>query len=399
MNHFDIKKIRRLQDVELDSAFFCLTSSRKLFDKHLEREGRFDYLKTKKNLKTQEGEYRIKNRNIYIQNSTKNNAPSKNLKFFFSMNLFNNEETIPYLILELMQLFKFLGSENIFLSIYENGSVDKTKDLLHEFSAYLKKFDIKHRIVTEKQSRPKNSHRIEYLAKVRNRALEPLEEEKIKGRIYDKIIFMNDIYFCRNDILELIYQSDFQGSDFTCPLDFHTISGEEPLIKFRDGWVARDIEGYGFVKELNSLSYHPESKLRNEQRLPFQVQCSWNGVAVLNPKPFYDKKPLRFRRSNLDIRECSASECSLLCNDFWDRGYRRIIVVPEILVSYRLRNAILLDLNYDYILNITQTLKEKIEYIDGPEKIICVGLESTEIDSPNKPEIWVNYTSGGTKVA
>ncbi|OLY83222.1 Alpha-1,3-mannosyltransferase CMT1 [Smittium mucronatum] len=209
---------------------------------------------------------------------------------------------------------------------------------------------------------------------------------------------MNDIYFCRNDILELIYQSDFQGSDFTCPLDFHSVRGYVNTLEFRDNWVARDIEGYVFDKELNSVSYHPESKLRNEQRLPFQVQCSWNGVAVLNSKPFYDKDPLRFRRSRVDTGECSASECSLLCNDFWDRGYRRIIVVPEILVSYRLQNAVLLGPKYNLTPNITRTLEEKIKYIDGPEKVSCYSLEGTEFDSPSQSEKWVNYTSSGTKV-
>ncbi|OLY79919.1 Alpha-1,3-mannosyltransferase CMT1 [Smittium mucronatum] len=209
---------------------------------------------------------------------------------------------------------------------------------------------------------------------------------------------MNDIFFCRNDILELIYQSDFQGSDFTCPLDYLSVSGNAPILLFRDTWVARDIRGSRFGQSLDDLSYHFETRLRNTQKLPFQVQCSWNGVAILNPKPFYDKDPILFRRSHSDKGECSASECSLLCNDFWSRGYRRIVAVPEILVSYSLHDAVLLDTYYDRALKTIKTLNEKIKYVDGPQKILCVGLEGNNIIEPDMPGIWVNYTTGETKV-
>lgn len=33
-------------------------------------------------------------------------------------------------------------------------------------------------------------------------------------------------------------------------------------------------------------------------------------------------------------RECSASECSLLCNDYWSAGYGRIIMVPRVKLAY-----------------------------------------------------------------
>ncbi|OLY81913.1 Alpha-1,3-mannosyltransferase CMT1 [Smittium mucronatum] len=395
---FDIKKTKMLQAVELESAYFCLTRPRVSFDKYLERNGRYDYLNADINSFPRKKETLTNNENNLNQKNAKNTTIFKKDKYFFSINLHNNEEAIPYMIKELMQLFKYLGAENLYLSIYENGSMDKSKVMLNQFSIYLKKFDIKHSIVTDERSRPENSHRIDYLATVRNRALEPLEKEKKVGRVYDKIIFMNDIYFCRNDILELIYQSNFQGSDFTCPLDFHSVPAKGGIIEFRDSWVARDIEGNKFNPELEAVSNHPDSRLRNGQNLPFQVQCSWNGVGVLNSKPFYGKKPLRFRRSHVGTGECSASECSLLCNDFWSLGYRRIIVVPEILVFYRLKNAALLDPKYDLAINITQTLDEKIKYIDGPEKILCIGMEGVNAIDPDQPGLWVNYTNDGTKV-
>ena len=32
--------------------------------------------------------------------------------------------------------------------------------------------------------------------------------------------------------------------------------------------------------------------------------------------------------------ECSASECSLICNDYWERGYGRVMMVPRVKLAY-----------------------------------------------------------------
>ena len=32
--------------------------------------------------------------------------------------------------------------------------------------------------------------------------------------------------------------------------------------------------------------------------------------------------------------ECSASECSLICNDYWEVGYGRIMMVPRVKLAY-----------------------------------------------------------------
>ncbi|OLY78431.1 Alpha-1,3-mannosyltransferase CMT1 [Smittium mucronatum] len=394
---YDTKKVKALLEDKLGYSNFCFTSSRILFDRYLERDGRYEYLEAGSSPNFIKKRASIEN-DLFderIDNSTNSNSKRK---YFFAMNLFNNEEAIPYIRHELMLLFKFFGHENVYLSIYENGSKDNSKALLRDFSKVLELFDIKHKIVLENDPRPKEFHRIQYLAKVRNLALVPLEEQRRNGQVYDKIIFLNDILFCRNDILELVYQSDFQGSDLTCSLDFFSDLEKDPPLLFRDTWVARDIKGSRFNQSLEELSDHPESRQRNDQKLPFQVQCSWNGAAILNPKPFYDENPLRFRRSQVGTSECSASECSLLCNDLWNRGFRRFVVVPEIMVSYRLKDAVFADYNYDKLLNITRTLDEKIQYIDGPEKIFCIGLDGMSIIEPDQPDRWVNYTNTGTKV-
>jgi hypothetical protein len=44
------------------------------------------------------------------------------------------------------------------------------------------------------------------------------------------------------------------------------------------------------------------------------VQSCWNGIAVLDPEPFYQPPHVKFRMARLPDGECSASECSLICS-------------------------------------------------------------------------------------
>ena len=62
------------------------------------------------------------------------------------------------------------------------------------------------------------------------------------------------------------------------------------------------------------------------------MYSSWNGLAVLDPKPFLPPNNVRFRRGDVESGECSASECGLVATDFWRAGFGRVQVVPSIQV-------------------------------------------------------------------
>ncbi|PVU91425.1 hypothetical protein BB559_004157 [Furculomyces boomerangus] len=318
-------------------------------------------------------------------------------KYFFAMNLYNNQEIIPHLLQELLRVFEYLGPQNIYFSLYENGSGDSSKYILSMFKVTLDKLGIRNIVSVDREQKPKSVHRIEYLAKLRNKAIEPLETESLNGRKYDKIVFMNDVVFCRNDILELLYQSEHQQSDMTCPLDFDTGGPDGREILFRDTWVARDLGGESFHKGLNDMVPHKPSMERFKNNLPFQVQCCWNGAAVLNAKPFYEPINLKFRRSKAKYNECAASECSLMCNDFWENGFRKIVTVPRVLLPYEMKHFKLLD-DYYKLDPIPLPKEEKITYVDGPETVWCVGLEGKDRYSPDQPGKRVKYTTNGTHV-
>ena len=79
--------------------------------------------------------------------------------------------------------------------------------------------------------------------------------------------------------------------------------------------------------DLQLFINHPNSRLRHEQNLPIQVFAGWNGIAVMNPKPFFPPYNVRFRRgapkSLLSMEwECQASESSFISWDFWKVCHR-----------------------------------------------------------------------------
>lgn len=114
-----------------------------------------------------------------------------------------------------------LGYQNVFVSIYENGSSDQTKALLRIFDALCRSVGLRVMIRTSTRTRGAFNHRIEYLAEVRNAAFVPLHElRNTENEVFDTIVFMNDILPCVDDLLELIWQSRRNNAGITCAADY-----------------------------------------------------------------------------------------------------------------------------------------------------------------------------------
>lgn len=256
-------------------------------------------------------------------------------KYFFAINLYNSFDIIPDLFATLFRVAAILGYHNVYVSIYENGSTDQTKALLRIFDALTRSVGMRITIRTSMRTRGAFNHRIEYLAEVRNAAFVPLHELRdSENEYFDTIIFMNDILPCVDDLLELIWQSRKNNAGITCASDYmyHEEIGS-PV--FYDNWVARDINGTALENApFERIFHHPESSQRFQRHLPVQVQSCWNGIAVLDPAPFYSPPHVRFRMARIMEQECSASECSLICNDYWEAGYGRIMMVPRVKLAY-----------------------------------------------------------------
>lgn len=260
-------------------------------------------------------------------------------KYFFAINLYNSFDIIPDLFSTMFKVSAILGYQNCFVSVYENGSKDQTKALLRIFDALARAVGLRVVIRTSLRRRGAFNHRIEYLAEVRNAALAPLQElREADGEVFDSVIFQNDVLPCVDDVLELIWQSRRQNAGITCGADyiFHAEIGQ-PV--FYDNWVSRDMNGTALENApFEQIFRNPEWSHRFQRHLPIQVQSCWNGIAILDPAPLYGHpSKVKFRMANLGEGECSASECSLICNDYWEAGYGRIMMVPRVKLAYDAR--------------------------------------------------------------
>ncbi|PWY91874.1 hypothetical protein BO94DRAFT_583794 [Aspergillus sclerotioniger CBS 115572] len=90
--------------------------------------------------------------------------------------------------------------------------------------------------------------RVAYLAEVRNRALRPLQQQPHR---FDRLLFLNDVYFNPVDALQLLFSMhshDGDGPDYraACAVDFIN------PFKFYDTFASRDLEGYSM-----GIPFHP----------------------------------------------------------------------------------------------------------------------------------------------
>ncbi|TRM67232.1 glycosyltransferase family 69 protein [Schizophyllum amplum] len=341
-------------------------------------------------------------------------------KYFFAINLYNSFDVIPDLFATLFRVSAVLGYQNVFVSIYENGSTDQTKALLRIFDALTRSVGMRIVIRTSMRTRGAFNHRIEYLAEVRNAAFGPLHELRdTENEYFDTIIFMNDILPCVDDLLELIWQSRRNNAGITCAADYmYHQEMQSPV--FYDNWVARDINGTALENApFENIFHHPDSSQRFQRHLPIQVQSCWNGIAILDPAPFYSPPHVKFRMARITEGECSASECSLICNDYWNAGYGRIMMVPRVKLAYDRR---VFDIIHPDRRNLTairgykrlgglpdnprsdpqdrswfgphdrlftEEESEPLNFVPGPEHVWCWGWDGAgDLDGPDVDPIW-----------
>lgn len=136
-------------------------------------------------------------------------------RVFIAANFWNAAQILPFWSTSLLSLIDHLGAGNVFVSVYESGSWDNTKQHLQALDAALEQQGVRRRILLEDRTHksfitnPPASgeeregwvhtpdggmgyRRIPFLAALRNMVLEPLRE---KGVRYDRILFLNDVVF------------------------------------------------------------------------------------------------------------------------------------------------------------------------------------------------------------
>ncbi len=201
----------------------------------------------------------------------------------------------------LLSLIDILGSDNVYLSIYENGGLGEAQNALRRFET---KIQCRHRLIFENHlpldnlsrvTLPDGSQRIKrmaYLAEARNRALQPLAEHATEK--YDKVLFLNDVVFDPIDAAQLLFSThaNKEGkADYSaaCAVDFIN------PFKFYDTFATRDAEGFSmgvpffpwFSSAGKAVSRHDVLEGKDAVR----VKSCWGGMVAFNAKFFQAQSP------------------------------------------------------------------------------------------------------------
>ncbi|KAH8653213.1 cryptococcal mannosyltransferase 1-domain-containing protein, partial [Tricladium varicosporioides] len=251
----------------------------------------------------------------------------------------------------LAELVELIGRERVYVSIF-GGPTDALRTLDSRLRC-------EKRLVSEEVDRlnmssiPKTKlptgeeriKRIAYLAEVRNKALEPMEKME---RRFDKVLFINDVFFKPRDAARLLWGTNLNEDGeaeykAACGLDFVS------WWKYYDTFATRDAEGFSLgVPIFPWFANEGEARSRNDLldgRDSIRVKSCWGGITAFdgrffrgddknNPAPGHlgvpgtekgvPQLPLRFRSEPEPFWD--ASECCLIHAD--------IMALPEPISPY-----------------------------------------------------------------
>lgn len=256
----------------------------------------------------------------------------------------------------ILRLIHLLHPDNVFLSIYENDSGDTGKramDSLRQRTPcnnslvvedHYDRSDLPKVTLIDGTKRVK---RITYLAEIRNKALEPLSNT---DTVFDKVLFLNDVYFDPLDIIQLIFSTNNDNYRAACAVDFIN------PFKFYDTFATRDVGGYSpglpffpwFARGGDSRSHDDILQAKDAVR----VRSCWGGMVSFDAsffQPSIDKiapitaseispanlsAPYRFRAEQDVYWE--ASECCLIHADIQSPDHEQsgIYMNPFVRVGY-----------------------------------------------------------------
>jgi hypothetical protein len=259
----------------------------------------------------------------------------------------------------LLELVQVLGPGNVFVSIVESGSLDNTKEFLRYLDYKLGEAGVERRVVLSEWShadelnrtneegvlrfpeyegmnrndgsrREWEVRRIPFLARERNRGMEPLVEMGREGRRFDKILVLNDVVYRPRDVLSLLGTREGRYTA-ACALDFHL--AEEG---YYDTFVLRDEKGEETVQRTLPYFAGGESRSAMLRGMPSPVRSCWNGMVVMDAAPFYGGLRYRGIEDSLAEKHLEGSECCLIWADMEANGDTEsgIWVNPAVRVGY-----------------------------------------------------------------
>ncbi|KAI1821739.1 polysaccharide export protein [Xylaria intraflava] len=254
-----------------------------------------------------------------------------------------------------LDLVDYFGPDNVYFSAVESGSQDESKAALIDLKVLLDMKGVANTVslgltvweqLDEIETRPPPNvrvptwvwnvaesqwelRRIPYLARVRNQAMAPLKELESQGRIFDKILWLNDVVFDTEDIVTLLNTRD-DSYAAACSMDYKHF----PM--YYDTFALRDDMGLKTISQYWPWFQSPTSRAAAEENAPIRVTSCWNGVVVFDSAPFYADPPLEFRGIDDSLADLhlEGSECCLIHADNYLTADKGVWLNPNVRVGY-----------------------------------------------------------------
>ncbi|KAF4877832.1 Alpha-1,3-mannosyltransferase CMT1 [Colletotrichum sp. SAR 10_70] len=259
----------------------------------------------------------------------------------------------------ILKLVDYLGPDRVHFSAVESGSKDDTKARLSSLQEQLDAKGVSNTIILGKTApeqlaeihdRPPpssgfgppppgwtwNPHenqfdmrRVTYLARERNRAMDPLAELLAsQDRRFDKVIWLNDVVFETREVHMLL---GTRGGAYAaaCAMDFILWP------YYYDTFALRDDAGLKTASWYWPWFHSPRARASAEAMEPVEVKSCWNGMVVFDAAPFYDER-LRFRgvEDSLAAMHLEGSECCLIHADNPLGREKGVWLNPNVRVGY-----------------------------------------------------------------
>ncbi|KAI8205741.1 Alpha-1,3-mannosyltransferase CMT1 [Colletotrichum sp. SAR 10_77] len=304
---------------------------------------------------------------LIIRNRPVTNCPASipsrhpgNETFFIASIHRNNGALLAHPISSnVLKLIDYLGPDRVHFSAVESGSKDDTKARLSSLQEQLNAKGVSNTIILGKTApeqlaeihdRPPpssgfgppppgwtwNPHenqfdmrRVTYLARERNRAMDPLAELLAsQDRRFDKVIWLNDVVFETREVHMLL---GTRGGAYAaaCAMDFILWP------YYYDTFALRDDAGLKTASWYWPWFHSPRARASAEAMEPVEVKSCWNGMVVFDAAPFYDEG-LRFRgvEDSLAAMHLEGSECCLIHADNPLSREKGVWLNPNVRVGY-----------------------------------------------------------------
>ncbi|KAI9171510.1 glycosyltransferase family protein [Paramyrothecium foliicola] len=237
---------------------------------------------------------------------------------------------------DLLSLVDRLGPDNVYVSIVEFASRDATRTKLRQLQGRLDKSGVPNtvrhgtsgwQLTDELRSKPKpGQHRpgwiwqpdgtraemrwIPRLALARNQAMEPLAALAARGKVFDRVLWVDDVVFTAQDAIDVL---DTRNGNYAAACSVDTGKSSRLL----ETSALRDDQGRLPISSYWPWFRSPTSVSSIKSGLPTRVYSCWNGLIAFQAAPFYADPPLRFRSVADDLarRHIEGSERCLIHAD------------------------------------------------------------------------------------